>query len=353
MKQTRRTFITALVALGLAGSVLVGTAGVCRAADGPQPKPEHVQKMQAALPEQAPAKPAKPRKVLVYGNAQGFVHSSIPLGRQTVAEVGKKTGAYESVVTNDPIAFDDLSQFDAVVLVSTTGRFLLPRGPEMKKPNTKGMSAEEKKAAEDKAKAEFEPTRKAFDEQSKEYKDKEKQRLQNLIDFVKGGKGLVGFHAATDAYYDVRPYGDLIGGYFAGHKAGDELIYVVNEDKSSPLTAVFNGKDFEFRDEIYRFTPRGKDGKDQAFSRERVRVLLSADAEKNKNEKPGTDMPVAWIQQAGEGRVFYSSLGHNEFVFWNPDILKFYLAGIQYATGDLKAEAAPQAKGSSAANASK
>ena len=42
--------------------------------------------------------------------------------------------------------------------------------------------------------------------------------MQNLIDFVeKDGKGLAGIHAATDAYYDDRAYGEMIGGYFAGH----------------------------------------------------------------------------------------------------------------------------------------
>ena len=65
---------------------------------------------------------------------------------------------------------------------------------------------------------------------------------------------------------------------------------------------------------------------------------------KNNNEKPGTDMPVSWVHQAGKGRVFYCSLGHNEFVYWNPTIVKYYLAGIQFATGDLKADAAPNAK---------
>ena len=67
--------------------------------------------------------------------------------------------------------------------------------------------------------------------------------------FVKGGKGVVGFHAASDAYYGTRAWGEMIGGYFAGHKAGNEKIHVVNEDPKSPLTAVFEGKEFEYADE--------------------------------------------------------------------------------------------------------
>ena len=109
---------------------------------------------------------------------------------------------------------------------------------------------------------------------------------------------------------------------------------------------MFGGKGFDFADEIYRFTPKGKDGKDQSFSREKVHVLLSVDVSVNNNKKPGTDMPVSWVHQAGKGRVFYVSLGHNEFVYWNPEIQKFYLAGLQYAIGDLEADATPSKSGS-------
>jgi type 1 glutamine amidotransferase len=105
--------------------------------------------------------------------------------------------------------------------------------------------------------------------------------------------------------------------------------------------AAFDGKNFEFADEIYRFYPESRNHKYQPFSRGKVHVLLSVDITKHNNDKPNTEMPVAWIHRVGEGRVFYSSLGHNEYVFWDPQILKFYLAGIQYSLGDLKANDAP------------
>ena len=53
---------------------------------------------------------------------------------------------------------------------------------------------------------------------------------------------------------------------------------------------------------------------------------------------------MAWIQQVDKGHVFYCSLGHVHDVLWNPALLKFYLNGIQYATGDLEADATPSAK---------
>ena len=34
-------------------------------------------------------------------------------------------------------------------------------------------------------------------------------------------------------------------------------------------------------------------------------------------------------------------LGHNDFIYWHPIVLKHYLAGIRYALGDLPADATP------------
>ena len=33
-------------------------------------------------------------------------------------------------------------------------------------------------------------------------------------------------------------------------------------------------------------------------------------------------------------------LGHNDFIFWNPTIMRHYLAAMQYVIGDLPAEGA-------------
>jgi hypothetical protein len=53
---------------------------------------------------------------------------------------------------------------------------------------------------------------------------------------------------------------------------------------------------------------------------------------------------LAWIQQVGKGRVCYCSFGHEGRIFGAPRILQFYLDGIQYALGDLEADATPSAK---------
>ena len=127
------------------------------------PRPADVTAMIAALPQSAPAKPRQPRRVLVLGKAAGFVHSSIPLAARTVDEIGKKTGAWSTTITYDPADINDanLKQYDAVFLASTTGAFL-------DDPNDAAATAARRKA---------------------------------LLDFVRGGKGLAGIHAATDAYH--------------------------------------------------------------------------------------------------------------------------------------------------------
>src|SRR5205807_2182544 len=94
------------IAPGLITACLIFGSALALAADAPKPKAGDVKKMEAALPDKAPATPAHPHKVLVYGNANKFVHSSIPLGQETIAKLGEKTGAYIGTVSNDPAEFD-------------------------------------------------------------------------------------------------------------------------------------------------------------------------------------------------------------------------------------------------------
>jgi hypothetical protein len=58
---------------------------------------------------------------------------------------------------------------------------------------------------------------------------------KSLLDFVAGGKGLAGCHAATDCLYNWKEYGDMMGGYFQGHPFGN--IVVKLDDAKSPLMA--------------------------------------------------------------------------------------------------------------------
>ena len=274
-----------------------------------------VEKIAAALPEEAYAKPEKPRKLLVFSRTNGFRHASIATGKIALVEMGKKTGAYEAVVSEDMVNFEkeNLAKFDAVCFLSTTQNPFSPFKEELKK-----MTDDEKKAA-------------------KEY---EMQLKENLMAFVKGGGGFVGIHAATDTFYEWAEYGEMINGYFDGHPwgAGTKVsIKVEPGQEKHPLAEMFGGENMDFKEEIYQL----KDPYDSS----KVHMLLRLDPEKSDMNVKGLkredkDWGVAWARSWGDGKVFYCSLGHNHEMYWNPKILKHYLAGIQWSMGDYKVDLA-------------
>lgn len=252
---------------------------------------EQIAKIRKALPEKPTLRPTEPRKVLIFWRCGGFFHGSIRVGNVALKMLGDETGAYESVVTDDPSMFnpDKLNQFDAVIFNNTT--------------------------------------RVQLDETQR----------QALLDFVHSGKGIVGVHAATDNFYDWPEGAAMMGGLFAGHP-WHEKVGIKIDDPQHTLVSVFAKKGFYITDEIYQFR--------DPYSREDLRVLLSLDMSKTsaKGGRKDDDYAVSWVHSVGEGRVFYCSLGHRDEIFWNPRILRHYLDGIQYAFGDLKTNDTPSAK---------
>jgi uncharacterized protein len=286
------------------------------------PCPGDVEKMMAALPDKAPATPQQPRKVLVLARAAGYVHSSIPLAAKTVDQMGSKTGAWSTTTTYDAadITTANLANYDAIVLDSTTGCFL-------DDPNDK--------AATD-------------------------ARRAALLAFIRGGKGIAAIHAASDSYHGAScgaggggatggdplwpEWNRIIGGYFKFHWNNPQLITVKIDDPKSPLTTMFKGP-FEIHDETYTYNQ-------DSFSRANVHVLTSVDydkmseADKAKETSARTDHDygLSWIRSEGKGRLFYEAHGHDESIYAMRPMLEHLLAGIQYATGDLKADDRPSAK---------
>jgi type 1 glutamine amidotransferase len=274
--------------------------------------PEEKAQIEVALPKSAPAKPKKARKVLVVhmtrrdGKPSGG-HQSIMWANHFLTEAGKRTGAFDITIQNEESAFqaDNLKKYDAIIFNNTVG--VLFEDPTLR---------------------------------------------QNLLDFVKGGKGFVGFHAAGATFvqypkYDQFPeFGVMLGGYEdGGHPWSQaDTTYVKVDDPKSPLTAMFNGP-FEMNDEAFQFR--------EPSLRDRLHVLLSIDASKMdtspkrrilKQRQTDMDFPVSWIKGYGKGRVFYTTMGHNPAAFTRPDVLQHILAGIQFASGDLKADVTPSDK---------
>jgi hypothetical protein len=294
-----------VTALALAGGVWGLAAGIARGELGDQ----DVEKITKAIPDQAPAKPAKPREVLLYSHCNGFHHGgAIDAAKVAFPAMGRKTGAFEAVVSDDPSNFeaDKLREFDAVILSNTTGDLFKGRA-------LAGLNLKDQKEA-----------------------DAVTERLrQNLLDFVIGGRGVMGIHAATDCSYGWHDYGRMIGGYFTGHP-WHEKVGIKIDDPNCPLNAAFGGQNFTIHDEIYQFN-RG------VYARDRQRVILSLDMAKTRNrgQRKDQDYGISWIKPCGNGRVFYCALGHERNIFMEPNVLRHYLAGLQFILGDLDADMTP------------
>jgi hypothetical protein len=131
----------------------------------------------------------------------------------------------------------------------------------------------------------------------------------------------------------------LLGARFWGHPWNEEVGVKVDEP-DHPLVAAFDGKGFRIKEEIFQFN--------DPYSRKKLRVLISLDTETTNMgvkwiHRKDNDFALAWVRSYGEGRMFYTALGHRTEHFSDPKILQFYLDGIQFACGDIDAPTEPSA----------
>jgi len=303
--KTRRDFLRHLVAT--AGLIATPhnwlSAGTARASLDSQNR----QRIDAAIPTQAFAKPRKPRKLLIFDLNVGYGgHGSIPTANTAFTLMGERTGAFKTVISKDPSVFkpESLKQFDAVFLNNTVGNLFEDPGLR-----------------------------------------------QSFLEFIYGGGGLLGVHGTSvaftrwpGAHEDWPEFGIMLGARGANHRDSDEHVFIKLDDPDHSVNQPFNGKDFDYRDEFFRVH--------EPYSRNRVRVLLSIDTDKTKFQgqprgncfREDNDYALAWVRNYGRGRVFYSTIAHNPYVFWDPKMLRFYLAATQFALDDLAGPTIPSAK---------
>lgn len=265
---------------------------------------EEAQKIQQAMPDKPVVQPVKQRTMLVFSLCNGFKHSSIPYWMKALDVMSEKTGAFKVVHSDDMNIFtpESLKQFDVICFNNTTG--LVP--------------------------------------------DENQQKA--ILHFIMDGKGIVGIHAATDNFNQWPEGMKMMGGVFKGHPWGGGGTWAIKiDDPDHPLMKSFDGQSFKIKDEIYRTAP-------PLYSRDRQRVLMSLDMSdpttRNADgvEPDDMDTGISWIKPVGRGRLFYCSLGHDHAVTWTPAVLAHYLAGIQYAMGDLKVDDRPVKAGSQTIN---
>lgn len=141
---------------------------------------------------------------------------------------------------------------------------------------------------------------------------------EGLIQFVKGGGGLVGLHCASDSFVSSDAYVDMLGGKFITHSPVHHFqIHIDRPDH--PITARIS--DFETTDELYvleRFDPR------------QVEVLATTIYQ-------GRREPMLFVKQFGEGKVCYNALGHGVETFSLRTFQKLVHRGLRHVTTGLPA----------------
>ncbi len=265
--------------------------------------------IERSIPKELAATPRKARKLLIFTQyLKEKVHSSVPYANYAFYQMGKTTGAFQTFFSNDTTVFQSeyLDQFDAIMLNNTTG--VLFNDP---------------------------------------------QTRQHLLDYIYGGKGIIGIHAGAGAtfvkypVYDQFPeFGQMMGGYEnGGHpwKTWEWINFKVDEP-GHPIMIDIPDRTFDISDEIYQYL--------NEYSRDRVRILLSINTDKtdmkNRNilseRRLDYDFPISWIKDYGRGRVFSSALGHHPHINWDGRVLSHFYRGIQFALGDLDAPTTPTGK---------
>jgi uncharacterized protein len=240
---------------------------------------------EALKKSEAPTTQRAQKRVLVFNRADGFKHESIPTSADVFRQMDAVSELFEFVVTDDIAHFhkDKLDSYDAVVFCLTTGEIALS--------------------------------------------DAQKEALLELVRSGRGG--LVGIHSATDTFYKWPEFGEMLGGYFDGHPWNANDTVTIKIEQVNPITAPWGRSRFEITDEIYQIR--------DPYDRKKQDVLLSLDTERTDMTKPGikrkdNDFAVAWTKSYGQGRVFYTSLGHNHAVWRDPRFQAHVLAGLQWVT---------------------
>ncbi|MFC8002163.1 ThuA domain-containing protein [Streptomyces olivaceus] len=226
------------------------------------------------------------KKVLVFSKTAGFRHDSIPEGIAALKELGTPAGI-QVTATEEAGQFttNNLAKYDAVAFLSTTGDVL---------------DADQQTAFEN---------------------------------YIKNGGGYMGIHAAADTEYDWEFYGGLVGAYFDSHPAIQQATVRV-EDHDHPATAHLDDA-WERTDELYNY---------RTNPREQAKVLATLDETTYEGGTMKGDHPIAWCQSYGGGRSFYTGLGHTKESYADEAFRGHLLGGMQYATGQVKADCKP-AKG--------
>lgn len=156
---------------------------------------------------------------------------------------------------------------------------------------------------------------------------------QDFKSYIENGGGFAAVHGSGgDFYYDWDWYADtLIGARFLSHPMSPQFqaAKLKVDDRSDPIVKGLPA-DWTMTDEWYSFKsdPRGKG----------AHVLVTLD-ESTYSPMTGKvdirmgDHPIAWTQCIGNGRSFYSAIGHRPEGYTEPNTNKLLEQGVAWAAG--------------------
>ncbi len=269
----------------------------------------------AKIESLAPSTPrikAEKRKIMVFSQHTGFYHWTIPHNNEMLKILAEKSGAFEVFISKDIDSFDkeNLKQYDAVILNNSN-----PTGPD------RDLFA-------DLLRQYTSLDENTITQQAAAYED-------NLISYVAKGGGLMIMHGAITVQNNSMEFSQLVGGSFDYHPRQQEM-HLKEVDPNHPMVQAFKGNGFTHVDEPYIFK--------NAYADYNFRPLLYIELDQIegiRHEVADNINYVAWIKKHGKGRVFYSSPSHNAQSMENPELLQFFLDGIQYVAGDLECDDSP------------
>ncbi|MFO7536344.1 MAG: ThuA domain-containing protein [Kiritimatiellia bacterium] len=147
------------------------------------------------------------------------------------------------------------------------------------------------------------------------------EQEKGLMEAIASGVGLAGWHGGMcDAFRQNTSYQFMTGGQWVSHPGGivDYTVNITNHQ--DPITRGL--KDFAMKSEqYYLHTDPGNE-------------VLATTTFSDQYGMPwikGTVMPVVWKRHWGQGRVFYSSLGHVGKDFEIPEVREILRRGMLWA----------------------
>jgi type 1 glutamine amidotransferase len=143
------------------------------------------------------------------------------------------------------------------------------------------------------------------------------QAKENLLNFVKGGKGLTVTHLASASFKEWPEFRKLCGRNWVMGKSGHgprSVFKVTISNKDHPITKGL--EDFETDDELYA----------KLQGDEPIQVLATADSDWSKATEP-----LVFVLNYGQGRVFHETFGHDGKAIRHPPVAKIILRGCEWA----------------------